>query len=160
MVVILKLVSKVNIKKNYKKKKWIERKRKSLSCQPPDVIEIKEPWCHRKRRCGLVPRACIALIQRSGQRTLWLDALEESKTGTRKSWFRFDCVCMRFQDQMAAVDHINAFNRTNSGQSAVIEEQSENSHIYAVEANTWAISFEHTYIDSFRGGSVISCKFK
>ena len=38
-------------------------------------------------RHNLVPRACVPPGQRSETST----ALDESKTGTRKSWFWFDC---------------------------------------------------------------------
>ena len=68
------------------------------------------------------------------------DALEESKTGTRESWFRFDCACVRFQDKMEAVDdnkrdQQDQFRAVSRIDSTVIDEQSENSQIYAVKAN-------------------------
>ena len=45
------------------------------------------PLRRKEAMHNLVPIACVPLDQRSENST----ALDESKTGTRKSWFRFDC---------------------------------------------------------------------
>ena len=39
-----------------------------------------------------------------------MDALEDSRTGTTKSWFRFNSACVRFNEKKkmaAAIDHFN-----------------------------------------------------